>query len=1158
MHIVLDLQACQSPASRRRGIGRYSLSLAKAIGSNPRGHDITVLLNAAMAESIEFLRGQFDGIISQDRVRTWQALAPVSRIDPANTFRMRASEVLREQALRQLKPDLVHVASLFEGMVEDVVATVAGNQAYSGAVTLYDLIPLAHADTYLSDLDIKRWYMEKVAHLRRADILLGISQFSCDEANELLGIPVDRLVDISGAADDIFTQLDNAEQYRGELMHRYGLQKPFVMYAGGFDARKNIAALIRAFTLLPARLRSAYQLVIVGDAPTAEREVLDDLAEALGLKGDEVLFTGYVSDNDLVKLYNLCALCVFPSLQEGFGLPVLEAMSSGAAVIGSNTSSLPEVIGREDALFDPRSDEDIARKIVRALTDGAFRASLRAHGQKQCLKFSWKESARRAIAAFEATADRAKQVSSVVVADVPQAQSKVALLSAPHATGTRSRPGPVATYADKDCIGVAANHVLARFVRDRDRGRLGRVVIELADDPYCAKTLQLATTGAVDIVLHERTFGLALQALAQSAKGRALVVSLLYGSGGYHALQAALNGGFSSEVLGALVTPRGLVILGNSQVISGDWSAAGAAHGPLAWRDRIHDVAVELANVDGADEASASDWRGVAEALSVNAADSGTKAQWLVDISHLFVHDAGTGIQRVVRCVLDELLATPPEGYRVEPVCLGDDGVLRYARSYCQRRYFNEETLPPDDLVEFAQGDVYLGLDLIAHLMPTYINVFRKMRDAGVRQCFVVYDLLPILRSDCFDPNGLIMLRRWYESVAEVADNVMCISKAVADEFESWLRQLRPKRERPLNIGWFHLGADLAGSKTLSSPDPVAAASLVDLGDRPTFLMVGTIEPRKGHGQALAALESLWAQGLEVNLLIIGKPGWMVDDLLKTIRTHPQRGKRLFWFEQATDDLLLAAYHRASALLMASEGEGFGLPLIEAAHYGLPLIVRDLPIFLEIAGKHAYYFSGFDADDLGAALGKWLKLAAHSQAPQSSGMPRKTWREATAQLVDVILRGDWIYRWTIDPVRVYGAFDRRFLTQVGRLVRGRMVAGGAAGVLIYGPYVSLSAGRYTVSVFGGGSAAAWVDVCSSHGVNVHVYSDFVSQETRSETLMVAVDLILDSDVSDLEIRVGVGADASLWLSRIEVHPQAVPAVRLTPDRQHGLHEFLAG
>jgi glycosyltransferase involved in cell wall biosynthesis len=1138
VHIVLDLQACQSPESRRRGIGRYSLALAKAMAAHPHGHDFTVLLNSAMGESVEFLRGQFGGLLPQERLRTWEAMAPTACVHPSNAFRMRASEMLRMLALRKLKPDLVHVASLFEGLADNVIATLPGNEVQLGAVTLYDLIPLAHQETYLENPVVRRWYMEKVEHLRRADVLLGISRFSCDEASELLEIPQDRLTDISGAVDDIFMRLDNAEAFRQGLTSRYGIRKPFVMYAGGFDARKNISALIRAFAMLPYTLRDAHQLVIVGGAPPPERDALGSLAVALGLKVDEVVFAGYVPDIDLVKLYNLCALYVFPSLQEGFGLPALEAMSSGAIVIGSNTSSLPEVIGRKDALFDPRSDSAIAEKMFEALTDRGFRESLREHGRHQCRKFSWQESARRAIAAFEAAGEHRAPRAAVVVPKLPSTKLITAFLPAPHPAPIKPKFGPVVVCADQDCAGVSAKYSLERFIRDCDR--FGRVVIELADHPYCARTLRLAATGTVDIMLREWPFGLALQALDQSVEGHEQLVSMLYCSGGYHALRAAVDGGFSAEVLGSLVTPQGLTALGRSQVIAGGASFNEAEYEALAWRDSIRGAVAELVDMEGASVALKEDWSSAAVAISSTMEQvPGTASQWLVDISNLFVNDAGTGIQRVVRHVLDELLLTPPSGYRVEPVCLGDDGVFRYARSYCQKRYFKNETLPLDEPVKFANGDVYLGLDLVAHLIPSYINVFRMMRNRGVRQHFVVYDLLPILRPDCFEPHLLPLFRRWYESVADVADSVMCISRAVADEFEAWLHQARPARQRPLGIGWFHLGADLAVEGATPAVDGPTDASLIELGDRPTFLMVGTIEPRKGHAQTLAAFDQLWEQGLEVNLLVIGKPGWLVNDLLQRLRWHPMRGQKLFWFEKAGDDLLLAAYHRASALLMVSEGEGFGLPLIEAAHHGLKLIARDLPVFREIAGEHAYYFSGYDAVSLSTALREWLKHDdAGEQVPQSAGMQWNTWREATAQLVDVVCREDWVHRWMPGQVRRYRASDYRFQTQVGRLVRGQMASGQDAGLLLYGPYVPLEAGCYMVSIYGSGTGTAWMDVCSSLGAKVHAYCDFTAQDVEAESLLVRVELILESDVTDLEVRVGVDSRADLGLHGIEIHPLA--------------------
>ena len=113
----------------------------------------------------------------------------------------------------------------------------------------------------------------------------------------------------------------------------------------------------------------------------------------------------YVTDDDLVALYSLCKLFVLPSLHEGFGLPALEAMACGAAVIGSNTTSIPEVIGRNDAMFDPSSAHAIARIMQRALTDQAFHESLRRHGLQQAKKFSWDITARRALKAFETLRD---------------------------------------------------------------------------------------------------------------------------------------------------------------------------------------------------------------------------------------------------------------------------------------------------------------------------------------------------------------------------------------------------------------------------------------------------------------------------------------------------------------------------------------------------------------------------------------------------------------------------------------------------------------------------------------------------------------------------------------------------------------------------------
>jgi glycosyltransferase involved in cell wall biosynthesis len=215
-------------------------------------------------------------------------------------------------------------------------------------------------------------------------------------------------------------------------------------------------------------------------------------------------------------------------------------------------------------------------------------------------------------------------------------------------------------------------------------------------------------------------------------------------------------------------------------------------------------------------------------------------------------------------------------------------------------------------------------------------------------------------------------------------------------------------------VGYFHLGADIESTRPSSGTSEKTAAMLAPIGDRTCLLMVGTVEPRKGCGQALEAIESLWAQGEDVALIIVGKQGWMVESLVERLRHHPEAGRRLLWFDSASDDVLEQLYRKASGLLMASGGEGFGLPIIEAARHGLQVIARDLRVFREVAGEHAFYFSASDGAQWADALQEWLALYWSGEAPSVAGMPILTWAESTRELLDVILGGNWYHTVTPD------------------------------------------------------------------------------------------------------------------------------------------------
>ena len=404
MRLAIDLQGAQSPSSRHRGIGRYTLSLALAMVRQRGPHEIFICLSGLFPDSIAPLSEAFIAAgLPEPYIKVWQAPGPIAGTYRDDDWRRNSAELIREAFLSNLHPDMVLVCSLFEGVD---AATSIGRLESLGcklptAAILYDLIPLIYSERYLETPLAATWYENKLEHLRRADLLLSISESSRQEGIRHLGLPPDRVVNISTAADAHFEPTPVSAEHSQALADRYGLHRDFVMYTGGIDHRKNVEGLIRAYARLPQALRAQHQLAIVCSIEPEARAALNALAREQGMGGGELVLTGFVPEEHLLSLYNLCKVFVFPSWHEGFGLPALEAMSCGCAVIGADTSSLPEVIGRADALFDPHCDGAIAAKLEQVLTDESFRLELSRHGLAQARNFSWTAGAQRVIAAME-------------------------------------------------------------------------------------------------------------------------------------------------------------------------------------------------------------------------------------------------------------------------------------------------------------------------------------------------------------------------------------------------------------------------------------------------------------------------------------------------------------------------------------------------------------------------------------------------------------------------------------------------------------------------------------------------------------------------------------------------------------------------------------
>ena len=367
-----------------------------------------------------------------------------------------------------------------------------------------------------------------------------------------------------------------------------------------------------------------------------------------------------------------------------------------------------------------------------------------------------------------------------------------------------------------------------------------------------------------------------------------------------------------------------------------------------------------------------STWKESAEKLKEKLTNKNyPRKQIFLDISELVQRDVGSGTQRVVRSILKESLANPPSGYRIEPVYATTTQGYRYARQFS--RQF-DPLLPhevQDEPIDFAPGDVFLGLDLQHQVVLAQRQFNQTLRRNGVDVRFLIYDLLSLLMPERFPPGSAEGFSQWLDVVME-SDGAICISKAVADEALQWFHKNLSNRTRPFSINWFHLGADTSHHAPLGGLLSDSDKILSTLKQRKTFLIVSTIEPRKAHAQVLAAFEALWRGGVDVNLVIVGKQGWMVDDVCEKLRAHAELNHRLFWLEGISDEYLEKVYAASTCLIAASYGEGFGLPLIEAAQHGLPIFARDIPVFREVAGEHAAYFKVETPEELAVAIKFWL------------------------------------------------------------------------------------------------------------------------------------------------------------------------------------------
>lgn len=233
---------------------------------------------------------------------------------------------------------------------------------------------------------------------RHSRAIYTVSEFSRKDICERYKIPKERVFVVYNSPKKIFRKLSANDLKLEELKQKFGISNNFVLSVGNLQPRKNLARLIKAFcSLKDCGKIGKCQLVIVGK----KAWLFNDIIQAATTNKNDVIFTDYVTEDELVRLYNVADYFVYPSFFEGFGLPPVEAMACGTAVAVSNQSALPEVVGNAGSFFDPFNEKDIEKKIYQLYSDINLRAQLVNEGFKQIKEYNWTQSATEVLQVYK-------------------------------------------------------------------------------------------------------------------------------------------------------------------------------------------------------------------------------------------------------------------------------------------------------------------------------------------------------------------------------------------------------------------------------------------------------------------------------------------------------------------------------------------------------------------------------------------------------------------------------------------------------------------------------------------------------------------------------------------------------------------------------------
>ena len=1038
MRIVIDLQATQLQGYEH-GSGQQALALTLALLRAPNAPDAWILLNGALP-LVEELRQRFGGLLAPERIRVFGGLAPSGQ-GQARQERRQATELLREYTIAQLQPDAVLLDGPPDGHEGTHIVSVARFAPVSHLAVLLDRPPASDGGDGYNAL------------LGQASLVLALSRDVYDDAIARLDPARLLLVDAADldqvAARALAALAQPAVAMPAPKPVKTRRRLAFVTPLP--PERTGIADY--AVQLLPSLLDDFDITLVVQQ----EQVLLAPILESLP-RHDAAWLSAHAHEFDQI-LYQFgnspFHSSMFPLLRAHPGVVVLhDFYLSNVLAYEQMTGGMPNAWA--DALFHSHGfralqASQLPGNHAAAMNDfpcnlevlqGATRVIVHSeHALQLAREWYGPDAARNWTVvplprAAPALQDRQAARAALGIADDTFLVCTFGYIGPSKLSDVLVQAWLASSlYRDTKCelVLVGANHT----------GEFGERLAETIEDAGAGRRIRIAgwtDEAAYHQYLQAADLGVQLRSISRGETSAAVLDVMNYGvpvivnaNGSMAALPPdavwMLPDHFElPELVNALDTlrhdsARRVELGGRARDVLRNQHRPD--HCAVRYRDAL-DLALAEADTQRpallrrlaalpslrADDQAL---RALAEAVA-GAPDPLAPRQLLVDVSTIVQHDLKTGIERVVRTQLLELLKLDQRGLRIEPVYLSTAGNrwhFRYARRYAAQLMGIAAPGMVDAPIDIQPGDIFYCADYSpgAVVEAARAGVYAHLRAQGVSVNFLIHDLLPVLRPEFFPSVSEQSHANWLRCIASQADRLLCISAAVAREAEAWLQAQDPPPARPLRMAVLHHGADIQHAAT-GAGDPQAAVSMAaTLAARPSFLMVGTIEPRKGHLQTLAAFEELWAAGEQVNLVIVGNEGWKglpenerrtIPTIIERLRNHPEAGRRLLWLQGVDDQLLETIYRNSTCLLQPSEGEGFGLPLIEAARYGLPILARDIPVFREVAQEHALYFDGMSATALADAIRHWLVLRAQGMIPASGAMPWQTWRQNAEQLLRIL------------------------------------------------------------------------------------------------------------------------------------------------------------